>query len=277
MTSGGENLKANPMAGAAQPSAGPVVTAQKVERTPVLALLDVKDLTVYYGKALALSKVTLRVNEGEIVSIVGANGAGKTTCIRTISGSKQPSGGQITFGGRRIDRMPAYDVVRLGVVQVPAGRQIFQLMSVLDNLMVGAHRRKDKAGIKRDLEYVYEHFPILQEKKNQNGGELSGGQQQMLAVGRALMADPKILLMDEPSIGLSPILVAEVGKIIRDINRERGISILLVEQNARMALRLADRAYILENGRIALTGNCEDLIDNDEVKRCYLGGGQART
>ena len=216
--------------------------------------------------------MTLQVNEGEIVSIVGANGSGKTTCIRTISGSKQPSGGQIIFGGKRIDGMPAYDVVRLGVVQVPAGRQIFQLMSVLDNLMVGAHRRKDKAGIKRDLESVYEHFPILREKRNQNGGELSGGQQQMLAVGRALMADPQILLMDEPSIGLSPILVAEVGKIIREINKERGISILLVEQNARMALRLASRAYILENGRIALTGNCEDLTDNEEVKRCYLGG-----
>jgi branched-chain amino acid transport system ATP-binding protein len=240
------------------------------------SVLEVKDLTVYYGKALALSRVTLQVGEGEIVSIVGANGAGKTTCIRTISGAKQPSGGTITFGDKRIDRMPAYDVVKLGVVQVPAGRQIFQLMSVLDNLMVGAHRRKDKAGIKRDLESVYEHFPILREKKNQNGGELSGGQQQMLAVGRALMADPQILLMDEPSIGLSPILVAEVGKIIREINKERGISILLVEQNARMALRLASRAYILENGRIALAGNCEDLIDNDEVKRCYLGGGQAR-
>jgi branched-chain amino acid transport system ATP-binding protein len=172
--------------------------------------------------------------------------------------------------------MPPFDVVRLGVVQVPAGRQIFQTMSVLDNLMVGAHRRRDRDGIKRDLESVYEHFPILKEKKNQAGGELSGGQQQMLAVGRALMADPKILLMDEPSIGLSPILVAEVGKIIRDINR-RGISILLVEQNARMALRLASRAYILENGRIALTGKCEDLVDNDEVKRLYLGGGQVRT
>ncbi len=247
--------------------------ADGITKTPVRALLDIKDLTVYYGKALALSRVSLQVNEGEIVSIVGANGAGKTTCIRTISGSKQSAAGQISFGGTRIDRMPAYDVVKLGVVQVPAGRQIFQLMSVLDNLMVGAHRRKDKAGIKRDLESVYEHFPILREKKNQNGGELSGGQQQMLAVGRALMADPKILLMDEPSIGLSPILVAEVGKIIREINRERGISILLVEQNARLALRLSSRAYILENGRIALCGDCKDLIDNDEVKRLYLGGG----
>jgi branched-chain amino acid transport system ATP-binding protein len=249
------------------------------EKQPVLApraLLEVKDLTVYYGKALALSRLTLQVNEGEIVAIVGANGAGKTTCIRTISGSKQAGAGSISFAGTRIDKMPPFDVVRLGVVQVPAGRQIFQTMSVLDNLMVGAHRRRDRDGIKRDLESVYEHFPILRDKRNQAGGELSGGQQQMLAVGRALMADPRILLMDEPSVGLSPILVAEVGKIIRDINRDRGISILLVEQNARLALRLSSRAYILENGRIALTGNSADLVDNDEVKRLYLGGGQAR-
>ena len=234
-------------------------------------LLDVRDLSVHYGKALALDRVSLHVDDGEIVSIVGANGAGKTTAIRTISGLKQPSSGEITFNGKRIDRMPAYDVMRLGIVQVPAGRQIFQTMSVLDNLKVGAHRRRDRDGVKRDLEMVYEHFPILREKKNQAGGELSGGQQQMLAVGRALMAAPRLLLMDEPSIGLSPILVAEVGKIIRDIN-SRGISILLVEQNARMALRLASRAYILETGKLALQGNCEDLIDNEEVKRCYLGG-----
>jgi len=238
---------------------------------PLHSLLEVKDLTVYYGKALALDHVSLHVKQGEIVSIVGANGAGKSTAIRTISGSKQPASGEIWFDGKRIDRMPPYDVVRLGIVQVPAGRQIFQTMSVLDNLKVGAHRRKDREGIKRDLESVFEHFPILKEKRNQAGGELSGGQQQMLAVGRALMADPRLLLMDEPSIGLSPILVAEVAKIIRDINR-RGISILLVEQNARMALRLASRAYILEIGRISLQGDCDDLIDNDEVKRCYLGG-----
>ncbi len=234
-------------------------------------LLEVKDLTVYYGKALALDRISLHVEQGEIVAMVGANGAGKTTAIRAISGSKQPASGEIWFEGRRIDRMPPYNVVRLGIVQVPAGRQIFQTMSVLDNLKVGAHRRKDREGVKRDLEMVYEHFPILKDKRNQAGGELSGGQQQMLAVGRALMADPKLLLMDEPSIGLSPILVSEVAKIIRNIN-SRGISVLLVEQNARMALRLASRAYILEIGRIGLQGKCEDLLDNDEVRRCYLGG-----
>jgi len=234
-------------------------------------LLDIRSIAVHYGKALALDRISLHVDQGEIVSMVGANGAGKTTAIRTISGSKQPTSGEIWFDGKRIDKMPAYDVVRLGVVQVPAGRQVFQTMSVLDNLKVGAHRRKDRDGIKRDLEMVFEHFPILQEKRNQAGGELSGGQQQMLAVGRALMADPKLLLMDEPSIGLSPILVAEVGRIIKDINK-RGISVLLVEQNARMALKLASRAYILQLGRISLEGACEDLIGNDEVKRCYLGG-----
>jgi len=234
-------------------------------------LLYVKDLTVHYGKALALDHVSFQVDHGEIVSIVGANGAGKTTAIRTISGLKRPTSGEIWFDGKRIDGMPAYEVVRLGVVQVPAGRQIFQTMSVLDNLKVGAHLRRDRQAVKRDLEMVYEYFPILREKRNQAGGELSGGQQQMLAVGRALMAAPKLLLMDEPSIGLSPLLVAEVAKIIRDINA-RGIGILLVEQNARMALRLARRAYILETGKIGLQGRCEDLIDNKEVKRCYLGG-----
>jgi branched-chain amino acid transport system ATP-binding protein len=234
-------------------------------------LLEIKNVTVHYGKALALDNVSLEIEEGEIISIVGANGAGKTTVIRSVSGLKTPTSGEIWFKGKRIDGTPPYDVVKLGIVQIPAGRQIFSMMSVLDNLKVGAHLRRDRAGIKRDFESVYEHFPILKERQSQAGGQLSGGEQQMLAVGRALMADPKLLLMDEPSMGLSPILVAEVGKIIKDIN-SRGISILLVEQNARMALKLASRAYILETGRIALQGKCEDLIDNEEVKRCYMGG-----
>lgn len=234
-------------------------------------LLEVRDLTVHYGKALALDKVSLRIEEGEIVSIVGANGAGKTTVIRSISGLTKPTSGEIWFRDKRIDKMPPYNVVKLGIVQIPAGRQIFSMMSVLDNLKVGAHLRKDHAGIKRDLESVYEHFPILKGRQSQAGGRLSGGQQQMLAVGRALMTDPKLLLMDEPSMGLSPLLVAEVGRIIEDIN-SRGISILLVEQNARMAFKLASRAYILETGRIALQGKCEDLVDNEEVKRIYMGG-----
>jgi branched-chain amino acid transport system ATP-binding protein len=234
-------------------------------------LLEIKNVTVHYGKALALDNVSLEIEEGEIVSIVGANGAGKTTVIRSVSGLKTPTSGEIWFKGKRIDGTPPYDVAKLGIIQIPAGRQVFPTMSVLDNLKVGAYLRKDRDGIKRDLESVYEHFPILKERRSQAGGRLSGGQQQMLAVGRALMADPELLLMDEPSIGLSPMLVAEVGKIIRDIN-SRGISILLVEQNARMALKLATRAYILAVGKIDLQGNCEDLIDNEEVQRCYLGG-----
>lgn len=234
-------------------------------------LLEIKNLTVHYGKALALDNVSLEIEEGEIVSIVGANGAGKTTVIRTISGLKTPTSGEIWFKGRRIDGTPPYNVVKRGIVQIPAGRQIFPIMSVLDNLQVGAHLRRDRDGIKKDLDEVYRHFPILRERRSQAGGQLSGGQQQMLAVGRALMADPELLLMDEPSIGLSPILVAEVGKIITDINR-RGISILLVEQNCRLALQLAKRAYILAIGRIGLQGNSQDLIDNEEVQRCYLGG-----
>jgi branched-chain amino acid transport system ATP-binding protein len=234
-------------------------------------LLEIKNLTVHYGKAIALENVSLDVDNGEIVSIVGANGAGKTTILRTISGLLKPTSGEIFFSGKRIDGMAPYDVVKLGISQIPAGRQIFPFMSVLDNLKVGAFLRKDNESIKKDLEAIYQHFPILKERHSQMGGQLSGGQQQMLAVGRALMASPKLLLMDEPSIGLSPILVTEVGKIIQDINSQ-GISILLVEQNARMALKLAKRAYILEIGKIALKGNCEDLIDNSEVKRCYLGG-----
>jgi branched-chain amino acid transport system ATP-binding protein len=234
-------------------------------------LLEIKNLTVHYGKALALDNVSLEIEEGEIVSIVGANGAGKTTLIRSVSGLKAPTAGEIWFKGKRIDGTPPYHLVKMGIVQIPAGRQIFSTMSVLDNLQVGAHLRKDRDGIKKDLDEVYRHFPILKERRSQAGGQLSGGQQQMLAVGRALMANPQLLLMDEPSMGLAPILVAEVGNIIQDIN-SRGISILLVEQNCRLALQLAKRAYILAIGKIGLQGSSQDLIDNEEVQRCYLGG-----
>lgn len=234
-------------------------------------LLEIKNLTIHYGKAIAIENVSLNLDEGEIISIVGANGAGKTTIIRAISGLKKPTSGEIWFQGKRIDRMPAYGIVKRGISQMPAGRQIFSFMSVLDNLKVGSYLRKDRDGIKKDFEGIYQHFPILKERQAQMGGKLSGGEQQMLAIARALMAAPKLLLIDEPSMGLSPILVTEVGKIIRDINQQ-GISILLVEQNSRMALKLAKRAYILELGKIALKGDCEDLINNDEVKRFYLGG-----
>jgi len=234
-------------------------------------LLEVRNLTVHYGKALALDNVSLDIKEGEIVSIVGANGAGKTTVIRAISGLKVPTSGEIWFKGKRIDGIPPYDLVKLGIVQIPAGRQIFATMSVLDNLQVGAHLRRDREAIRRDLEDVYRHFPILRERRKQAGGQLSGGEQQMLAVGRALMAGPDLLLMDEPSVGLSPMLVAEVGEIIKDIN-SRGISILLVEQNCRMALQLAERAYVLAIGRIGLQGNSKDLMDSPEIQQRYMGG-----
>lgn len=235
-------------------------------------LLEIKDLRVSYGKAEALKGVCLDVDEGELVSIVGANGAGKTTMLKTISGLKKPTSGEIWFQGKRIDEMPPHDIVKRGIAQIPAGRMIFASMTVLDNLKIGAFLRKDKSKIAQDLEIMYKHFPILKERHAQLGGKLSGGQQQMLAIARCLMASPKLLLMDEPSIGLSPILVAGVGEIIRNINQE-GISIVLVEQNARMALKLSHRAYVLELGEVALEGNAEELANDERVKKAYFGGG----
>ena len=234
-------------------------------------LLEIKDLRVNYGKAKALEGISLNINEGEVVSIVGANGAGKTTVLRTISGLQKPTSGEIWFQGKRIDGMPAHDIVKIGIAQIPAGRMIFTPMTVLDNLKIGAYLRKDKKQIGQDLDTIYRHFPILKERHAQLGGQLSGGEQQMLAIARALMAGPKLLLMDEPSMGLSPLLVAEVSNIIRDINQD-GISIFLVEQNARMALKLAKRAYILEVGTIVLEGDAKELSKNELVKKAYLGG-----
>lgn len=234
-------------------------------------LLEIKDLQVYYGKARALENLSLNVGEGEIVSIVGANGAGKTTILRAISGLKKPTAGQIFFDDTRIDNLGTHKIVQLGIVQIPAGRMIIGPMTVLDNLKLGAYRRKDKENIKADLEKIYQSFPILSQRQSQLGGQLSGGEQQMLAVARALMAKPRLLLMDEPSIGLSPIMVAEVANIIRKINSE-GISILLVEQNCRLALNLSQRAYILELGSVALEGDSKTLANDEQVKRIYLGG-----
>lgn len=235
-------------------------------------LLEIKDLVVRYGKSIAVEGISLNVNEGEVVSIIGANGAGKTTIIRTIMGLKKPVSGDIWFRDRKINGLPVHEVVKTGIIEIPAGRMIFAPMTVLDNLKMGAHRRKDKNNIKQDLEDIYKYFPVLKEKQNQLGGQLSGGQQQMLAIARALMAKPKLLLMDEPSLGLSPILVAEVSNIIRDINKS-GISILLVEQNCRIALKLSSRAYVLELGSIALEGVSDKLAGDQRVKECYLGGG----
>ena len=234
-------------------------------------LLELKDLRVHYGIAEALKGISLNVEEGAVVSIVGANGAGKTTILRTISGLKKPTDGEIWFQGKRIDRMPAHDIVKLGIAHVPEAKLLFAPMTVLDNLKTGAYLRKDRDGIAQDLDSVYQHFPILKERRGQLAGNLSGGQQQMLAIARALMSRPKLLLMDEPSTGLSPLLVTGVGNIIRDINQE-GISIILVEQNARLAFKLAKRAYILEVGNIALEGNTEELINSELVRKAYLGG-----
>jgi len=234
-------------------------------------LLEIRDLRVHYGMAEALKGISLSVDEGAIVALIGANGAGKTTTLRTISGLKAPTSGEILFQGRRIDGMPAHEIVKLGIAHIPEGREVFAPMTVLDNLKMGAYLRKDKSQIARDLERMYDHFPVLKARRGQRAGSLSGGEQQMLAVARALMASPRLLLMDEPSSGLSPILVEEVASIISNINKI-GISIMLVEQNARMALQLANKAYIIEVGSITLEGGAQELANDERVKKAYLGG-----
>ncbi|MFC2046541.1 ABC transporter ATP-binding protein [Chloroflexota bacterium] len=233
--------------------------------------LEVDDLRVNYGRAEALRGISLGVEEGAIVALIGANGAGKTTTLRTISGLTRPTSGRIWFRGKRIDGMPGHDIVKLGVAHLPEGRIVFSPMTVLDNLKMGAYLNRNGRQVAADIDRMYEHFPVLKERQAQLAGSLSGGEQQMLAVARALMARPRLLLMDEPSLGLAPLLVAEVARIIREIN-EGGISIILVEQNARMALNLASRAYILEVGRITLEGDAKELVHDDRVKQAYLGG-----
>ncbi|MBW2030780.1 MAG: ABC transporter ATP-binding protein [Deltaproteobacteria bacterium] len=235
-------------------------------------LLEIKNLRIQYGKAEALKGISLDIEDGSIVTLIGANGAGKTTTLRAVSGSKRPSSGDIFFKGERINDKKAHEIVKLGIGHIPEGRMVFAPMTVWDNLLLGAHLRKDKQGIARDLDNIYGHFPVLKTKLRQRAGSLSGGEQQMLATARALMARPRLLLMDEPSMGLAPLLVAQVGKIIEDINRQ-GVSILLVEQNARMALNLAAKAYVLQVGRIVLEGEAKVLADNEEIKKAYLGIG----
>ena len=234
-------------------------------------MLEIKSLRVHYGKAEALKQISLKVDEGAIITLIGANGAGKTTTLRTISGLKFPTSGEIWFKGNRIDGMAVNEIVKMGIAHIPEGRMVFAPMTVFDNLRMGAYLRKDKHGIAKDVEGMYDHFPILRERHGQQAGRLSGGEQQMLAIARALMAKPKLLLMDEPSMGLSPLLVEEVGSIITNINKS-GISIMLVEQNARMALELANKAYILEVGGIVLQGSAQELANNERVKKVYLGG-----
>lgn len=234
-------------------------------------MLKINDLNVHYGVIHALKGISIEVNEGEIVSLIGANGAGKTTLLHAISGLIKSSSGNIVFNGEDVTKKSARDIVILGLTQVPEGRRIFSGMSVEENLLMGAFLRKDKAEIQKDLENVYSKFPRLKERLKQQAQTLSGGEQQMLAMGRALMAKPKILLLDEPSMGLSPLLVKEIFNIIQEINRQ-GTTILLVEQNAKMALAIANRAYVIETGNIVLSGSGKELSDSEEVKKAYLGG-----
>lgn len=235
-----------------------------------MAMLEVKDLKVSYGVIEAIKGVSFEVNKGEIIALIGANGAGKTTVLQTISGLIPAKSGTITFCDKNITKTPGHKIVSMGMAQVPEGRRVFAQLTVLQNLKLGAYTRTDKNEIAESLEMVYDRFPRLSERKNQIAGTLSGGEQQMLAMGRALMSKPDIVLMDEPSMGLSPILVNEIFDIIKEINKS-GTTILLVEQNAKKALSIANRAYVLETGNIALSGNAQDLINDDKIKKAYLG------
>lgn len=236
-----------------------------------MALLEIKDLEVYYGVIQALKGISFEVNEGEIVTLIGANGAGKTTAMHSIMGLIPIHSGKISYNGKDITKTRANDIVKLGMTQVPEGRRVFKELTVYENIALGAYTRKGSADMKEDVEKVYDRFPRLKERRNQVAGTLSGGEQQMLAIGRALMSKPKLLMLDEPSMGLSPLLVNEVFDIIKQIHNE-GTTILLVEQNAGKSLAISDRAYVLENGRIAYTGTGKELSESDEIKKAYLGG-----
>jgi branched-chain amino acid transport system ATP-binding protein len=235
-------------------------------------LLSVKGIDVRYDKVMALRDVSLDVADGEIVSLIGANGAGKTTTLRAITGLARPSAGEILFQGQRIDRLRPHEIVARGIAMVPEGRRIYPYMTVKDNLLMGAYLRKDKAGIRQDLEKIYVRFPRVKERLRQQAGTLSGGEQEMVVVARALMARPKLLLMDEPSLGLAPMVVREIAKLIAEVNREDKVSVILVEQNSRMALKVSRRAYVLETGHVGLAGASAELANDDHVRRLYLGG-----
>ena len=235
-----------------------------------MAMLEIKDLEVYYGMIQAIKGVSFEVNEGEVIALIGANGAGKTTILHTITGLLEAKKGSVTFDGKEITKTPAHKIVSMGMAHVPEGRRVFANLSVLQNLKMGAYTRKDKDEIARNLETVYRRFPRLEERQNQLAGTLSGGEQQMLAMGRALMSQPRIILMDEPSMGLSPIFVNEIFDIIKEVSAG-GTTVLLVEQNAKKALSISNRAYVLETGKIVLEGKANDLLNNDSIKKAYLG------
>ena len=236
-----------------------------------MAMLEVKNLEVYYGVICALKGISFEVNEGEIVSLIGANGAGKTTMMQSVVGIIPKKSGSVIFDGHDITKTPCHKIVKLGMTQVPEGRRIFQELSVFENLMMGAYTIKDQQRFKSDLESIYDRFPRLAERRNQIAGTLSGGEQQMLAMSRALMSHPKLLMLDEPSMGLAPILVDQIFDIIKELHAS-GTTILLVEQNASKALEIADRAYVLETGSITLSGTGKELAQSDEVRKAYLGG-----
>ena len=235
-----------------------------------MSMLEIKDLEVYYGMIQAIKGVSFDVNEGEVIALIGANGAGKTTILHTITGLINAQKGSVWFEGKDITKVPAHKIVSMGMAHVPEGRRVFANLTVLQNLKMGAYTRKDKTEIEQTLDSTYKRFPRLMERQNQLAGTLSGGEQQMLAMGRALMSHPKIILMDEPSMGLSPIFVNEIFDIIKSVSAS-GTTVLLVEQNAKKALSIADRAYVLETGKIVLSGKASDLLNNDSIKKAYLG------
>ena len=234
-------------------------------------MLELRNVETFYGNIMALKGVSLSVSEGEIITLIGANGAGKSTTLMTVCGIVPPRSGEILFRGKPIQQLEPHGIVALGISQVPEGRRIFPLLTVTENLDMGAFLRKDKAEIAKDMDYIFSLFPILKERRHQQGGTLSGGEQQMLAISRALMARPRLLLLDEPSLGLAPLVVQLIFRIIRKINEESRTTILLVEQNANMALQVAHRGYVMENGRITMEGSAESLLNNEDVKRAYLG------
>lgn len=235
-----------------------------------MSMLEVKDLEVYYGVIQAIKGISFHVEEGEVIALIGANGAGKTTTLQTITGMLNAQAGSIQFEETELTKIPGHKIVSMGMAHVPEGRRVFAQLSVLENLKLGAYTRKDKTEIEESLKRVYKSFPRLEERKNQLAGTLSGGEQQMLAMGRALMSKPRIVLMDEPSMGLSPIFVEEIFNIIKEISAE-GTTVLLVEQNAKKALSIADRAYVLETGKIVLEGDAKDLLNDESIKKAYLG------
>ena len=235
-----------------------------------MAMLEIKDLEVYYGMIQAIKGISFEVNEGEVIALIGANGAGKTTILHTITGLLEAKQGSVSFDGKDITKVPAHKIVSMGMAHVPEGRRVFANLSVLQNLKMGAYTRKDKNEIEETLQTVYNRFPRLEARQHQLAGTLSGGEQQMLAMGRALMSHPRIILMDEPSMGLSPIFVNEIFDIIKEVSAG-GTTVLLVEQNAKKALSISDRAYVLETGKIVLSGNADDLLNNDSIKKAYLG------